>query len=200
VLKRQATGQPMTVEAWDTAITTKLATGTVLAIDNQVDPTTGTFKIKAQFANENDLLFPNEFVNARLLVAVDKGVVIVPTAAVQRGPDSSYVYVVKSDNTVALQNVQTGATEGDDTVIKEGIAAGDVVVTDGVDKLQQGATVQPHEQKTATPPAGASTRPGQISATTGPSAGAATQPAGGHHHHDDAGSGDAHPSAPEGAP
>ena len=158
VVKRQATGQPIVVEAWDSSLTTKLAAGTVVAIDNQVDPSTGTFRVRAQFANENNLLFPNEFVNARLLVDTEQNVIIIPTAGVQRGPDSLYAYVAEADNTVDLKTIQAGPSEGDFTVIRSGLEAGEMVVTEGVDKLQKGSSVQPHEQ--ARPPARRRSRPG----------------------------------------
>lgn len=134
-------GQPLMVEAYDRDFDMKLATGKLLALDNQVDPATGTVRIKAIFDNEDNLLFPNQFVNARLLIDVKREAVIAPSAAVQRGPDLTFVYIVKSDDTVELREVEIGPTEGDETSIERGLAPGDVVVTDGVDKLQPGAKV-----------------------------------------------------------
>jgi multidrug efflux system membrane fusion protein len=113
----------------------------LLTIDNQVDQTTGTVRFKASFPNEDDTLFPNQFVNARLLLDTKRNVVIVPAAAVQRSPDSMYVYVVKPDNTVEVRNVVSSLTEGDQSAVDKGLAPGDTVVIDGVDKLQPGAKV-----------------------------------------------------------
>ena len=139
-------GQPLTVEAYDRDFEMKLATGKLLALDNQVDPTTGTVRIKAIFDNEDNLLFPNQFVNARLLIDVKRDAVIAPSAAVQRGPDLTFVYVVNSDQTVELREVEVGPAEGDETSIQRGLSAGDVVVTDGVDKLMPGAKVSPRKR------------------------------------------------------
>ena len=110
-------------------------------MDNQIDQTTGTVRIKAVFQNETGALFSNQFVNARLLVDTLRRVVIVPSAALQRSPQNTFVYVVKPDSTVEMRNVAIQLTQGDDTVIRQGVAAGEVVVIDGVDKLQQGSKV-----------------------------------------------------------
>jgi multidrug efflux system membrane fusion protein len=135
-------GEGLAVVAYDRDFKKKLASGTVIAIDNEVDPTTGTVQVKASFKNEDNALFPSQFVNARLLIDTIKDAVIVPAAAVQRGPEWSFAYVVsQEDNTVDLRHVKVGETEGDQTVVEEGIEAGDVVVTDGVDKLQKGMKV-----------------------------------------------------------
>jgi len=141
VLAQMKSGRELTVEAWDRDVTTKLATGKVLAIDNQIDPTTGTIRIKAIFPNEDTALYPNQFVNARLLVDTLHDAVLVPTAAIQRSPQSAYVFVVKPDNTVELREVVVALTEGDQTAVRSGVAAGDTVITDGVDKLQPGTLV-----------------------------------------------------------
>jgi multidrug efflux system membrane fusion protein len=141
VLPQTKAGKPLVVDAYDRDLKNKLATGSVLAIDNQIDQTTGTVKIKAIFPNENLALFSNQFVNARLLVNTLRGVVIVPTAAIQRSPQSTFVYVVKPDASVDMRNVDVQFTQGDDTVLRRGIAPGEVVVTDGVDKLQPGMKV-----------------------------------------------------------
>jgi membrane fusion protein, multidrug efflux system len=141
VLPQTKAGRQLAVDAYDRDLKNKLATGSVLAIDNQIDQTTGTVKIKAIFPNENLALFANQFVNARLLVDTLRGVVIVPTAAIQRSPQSTFAYVVKPDSTVDMRNVEVQITQGDDTVIRRGIAAGETVVTDGVDKLQPGMKV-----------------------------------------------------------
>jgi multidrug efflux system membrane fusion protein len=141
VLPQTKAGKPLAVDAFDRDLKNKLATGSVLAIDNQIDQTTGTVKIKAIFPNENLALFANQFVNARLLVNTLSGVVIVPTAAIQRSPQSTFAYVVKPDASVEMRNVDVQVTQGDDTVVRKGIAAGETVVTDGVDKLQPGTKV-----------------------------------------------------------
>ncbi len=135
------------VEAFDRDFRKRLAVGKLVAIDNQVDPTTGTVRLKAVFDNEDESLFPNQFVNARLLVETQKEAVVAPTAAVQRGPNSLYVYVLQDDETVALREVVTGANEGTDTVIREGLAVGETVVTDGLDKLKPGDKVVTKEKK-----------------------------------------------------
>jgi multidrug efflux system membrane fusion protein len=134
-------GKELPVDAYDRDFKTRLATGSVLALDNQIDQTTGTVRIKAIFPNENLALFSNQFVNARLLVDTLRGAVIVPTAALQRSPQSTFVYVVKPDSTVDMRNVEVQLTQGDDTTIGKGIAPGETVVTDGVDKLQPGMKV-----------------------------------------------------------
>jgi multidrug efflux system membrane fusion protein len=134
-------GQSLTVEAYDRDLRTRLATGKLLAVDNQIDPTTGTVRLKALFPNVDEALFPNQFVNARLLVQTLRGAVTVPTAAIQRSPQSTFVYRIKPDQTVESRNVTVQLSEGDDTVIGSGLAAGDRVVIDGVDKLRPGMKV-----------------------------------------------------------
>src|SRR3982074_44840 len=109
--------------------------------DNQIDQTTGTLKLRAVFDNKDDALFPNQFVNARLLVEQKTGVTVVPNAAVQRNSQSTYVYVVKPDQTVTVRPITLGVTEGDQTEIAAGLTPGEVVVIDGVDKLQEGGRV-----------------------------------------------------------
>ena len=131
------------VEAWDRDMSTRLAVGTLAAIDNQVDVGTGTVRLKALFTNENLALFPNQFVNARLLVDTLHNAIIVPSAAVQRSPQATFVYVVKADNTVDFRTVEVLTTEGDLTCVKLGLAAGEKVVVDGLDKLRPGSKVAP---------------------------------------------------------
>lgn len=145
VQRKANTGETLVVEAYDRDFKNKLAVGKLLAIDNQVDATTGTVRLKAIYDNEDNLLFPNQFVNARLLIDNRRDAVIVPSAAVQRGPDFDFVYLVKKgegdEEKVDLREVKVGPTEGDQTVIEEGLVLGDRVVTDGVEKLQRGAKI-----------------------------------------------------------
>src|SRR5215472_11184326 len=141
VLKRMNAGQKLRVEAWDRELKNKIATGTLETHDNQIDQTTGTLKLRAVFDNPDDSLFPNQFVNARLLVEQKNGVVLVPNAAIQRNSQNIFVYVVKPDSTVTVRNVTLGASEGDFTEVVSGLEPDAVAVTDGVDKLQEGSRV-----------------------------------------------------------
>jgi len=141
VNKKMAAGQTFQVVAYDHDNKTKLATGTLLTIDNQIDQTTGTVKFKAIFENKDLALFPNQFVNARLLLETKHGATIVPTAAIQRSPQSTFVYVVKEDNSAEVRNISVGVTEADEAEIISGVAPGEKVVIDGIDKLQQGTKV-----------------------------------------------------------
>ena len=133
------------VTAFDRANVRQLAIGKVSAVDSQIDTTTGTVKIRAQFDNTDGVLFPNQFVNAQLLVGTLTNVVTVPTAAIQRGSPNgqpgSYVYVVKSDNTVTVKPISIGPTDGSMTAVNTGLAAGDQVVIDGADRLREGLHV-----------------------------------------------------------
>jgi multidrug efflux system membrane fusion protein len=204
ILPKIRSGAKPVVDAYDRDLTTRLASGTVLAIDNQVDQSTGTIRIKAEFANENESLFSNQFVNARLLTEVKKDVFIVPTAAIQRSPQSAFVYVVKLDaagastsaspkttageaakagtpkeagvtptapadapkgrqgetaaktdapkleGVVETRNVKPGPSEGEEIIIDTGLSEGEVVVTDGVDKLVPGTRVTVRMSRPAT--------------------------------------------------
>lgn len=134
-------GRQLPAEAYDRDLKHKLATGSIMTIDNQIDQTTGTVKLKAVFSNKDAALFPNQFVNARVLVNTLPNVILIPNAAVQHSPQSDFVYVVKSDSTVEVRNVKTQGSERDQTAISQGLSAGEVVVTDGIDKLQPGAKV-----------------------------------------------------------
>ncbi len=147
VLKQTRDERVLTVDAYDRDFRTKLASGDLAAIDNQVDPTTGTLRLKAIFENKDQLLFPNQFVNARLLVDTKREAIVVPSAAVQRGPASTFVYVVKADETVELRTVVIGPAEGNETSIESGLTAGELVVTDGIDKLQPGTKVSLREKE-----------------------------------------------------
>ncbi|HEY3202600.1 MAG TPA: MdtA/MuxA family multidrug efflux RND transporter periplasmic adaptor subunit [Thermoanaerobaculia bacterium] len=134
-------GRRLEVDAYDRELKNKLATGSLMAVDNQIDPTTGTVRLKAQFENADSALFPNQFVNARLLVDTLRSTIIVPAAAIQRSPQSAYVYVVRKDATAEMRNVEVQLTEGEDTAIRRGVASGEAVVIDGIDKLQPGSKV-----------------------------------------------------------
>ena len=142
------------VDAYDRDLKNKLATGTVLAVDNQIDPTTGTVKIKGIFNNESSTLYPNQFVNARLLVDTLKGVTLIPAAALQRSPQSTFVYAVKPDSTVDMRPVEVQLTEGDETAIRKGVSPGEVVIIEGVDKLQPGTKVAVGAPGAPAPPPG----------------------------------------------
>ena len=141
VVKKLRAGERLPVEAYDREQKIKLATGSLLSLDNQIDPTTGTLRLKALFDNEDASLFPNQFVNARLLLDTKKNAVVVPSVAIQRGKDGSFVYVVKEDQTAASRAVTVGATQGDDAAV-EGVKPGELVVVDGADKLRDGSRVE----------------------------------------------------------
>lgn len=152
------------VDAYSRDDQTKLATGKLMTIDNQIDPTTGTGKLKAVFQNTEGTLWPNQFVNIHLLLEVRKNSTVIPAAAVQRGPQGTYVYVVKPDNTADMRKVTPGISVGNFAAITEGISAGEKVVTDGQDKLQPGSKVEVRNtggQPTAQRPAQGPQAPGQ---------------------------------------
>jgi membrane fusion protein, multidrug efflux system len=169
-------GVQLNVEAFDRDNTMKIASGKLLTIDNQIDTTTGTYKLKAVFNNEDSSLFPNQFVNTHLLVDTRRNLSLVPLAAIQRGPQGAYVYVVGDRNTVKIQSVTVAQTTGGTVGISDGLQAGQVVVTDGQDKLQDGTKVIPN-----TVPTGSATStvaaPNATSSPAGaPMPGAAQQP------------------------
>jgi multidrug efflux system membrane fusion protein len=141
VQRRMLSEETLVVEAYDRDLKNLLATGRLTAIDNQVDPLNGTVKLKAEFENSDGLLFPNQFVNVRLRVEQLTGAVVAPSAAVQRGPNGPYVYVVTPEETVELREVAVSAVEGGETALASGVAAGETVVTSGLDRLQPGAKV-----------------------------------------------------------
>ncbi len=136
-------GVQLSVDAFDRDDTQKIATGKLLTIDNQIDPTTGTYKLKSIFNNSDNALFPNQFVNMHLLVDTKHNLTIVPAPAIQRGPQGTYVYAVGSDNTVKIRPVSIAQTTGNSVGLSSGVNAGDVVVIDGQDKLQDGSKVNP---------------------------------------------------------
>jgi multidrug efflux system membrane fusion protein len=141
IMPQFTAGTPLIVTAYDRANLRQLAVGKVSAIDSQIDTTTGTVKVRAQFDNENNTLFPNQFVNVRLLVETLQNAVTVPTSAIQRGAPGTYVYVINVDNTVSVRQVSTGPVDGNITAINSGLSAGEQVVTDGTDRLRDGVKV-----------------------------------------------------------
>jgi len=141
VQRALAANKKLPVDAYNRDFQTKLASGSLLALDNQVDSSSGTVKLKAIFPNEDNTLFPNQFVNARLLVETIRSATVVPVAAVQHGPKSTFVYVVQPDSTVELRPVITGVTQGDQVNIVSGLVPNELVVTTGIDKLNNKAKV-----------------------------------------------------------
>lgn len=136
-------GVQLNVEAYDRDDTTKIAAGKLLTIDNQIDPTTGTYKLKSVFNNSDNALFPNQFVNIHLLVDTMRNLTIVPASAIQRGPQGTYVYAVAGDNIAKIRPVTVALTTANSVGLSSGVNAGDVVVVDGQDKLQDGSKVTP---------------------------------------------------------
>jgi multidrug efflux system membrane fusion protein len=162
VMERVNSGATLTVYAYDRNQTALLATGTLATVDNQIDPTTGTVKMRADFDNKNNELFPQQFVNIRLLVNTLHNQTLVPAAALQRGASGSFVFVVQSDSTVAMRVVKTGVSDANNVAITDGLKPGDTVVVDGADRLRDGMDVSIPNQKApianpsaATGPAGA---------------------------------------------
>ena len=135
-------GGRLVVDVYDREMTREISSGYMLTADNQIDPATGTVKIKAVFPNRKNELFPNQFVNALLLVNTIHNAVTVPVVAVQTGQHGSYVYVIKPDNTAEMRPVTTGETEGGLVAVTAGLSPGEVVVTDGADRLKEGAKVE----------------------------------------------------------
>src|SRR5499427_3625803 len=141
VTQHMRNGQ-LEVDAYSRDDQNKLATGKLLTIDNQIDPSTGTGKLKAIFENRDNALWPNQFVNARLLLEVKKNSTVIPAAAVQRGPQGTFVFTVKPDKTAEMRPVTVSFSQGNYAAISQGITSGEAVVTDGQDKLQQGTQVE----------------------------------------------------------
>ena len=142
VLARQKRGDAVAVEAWDADNRKRLAVGKLVSVDNQIDTTTGTIKLKAEFKNDDDLLFPNQFVNVRLTVNTLEHVVLAPLPAVQPGAKGSFVFVVDADNKAHMRPVQTGPNDGTQVAILNGLEGGERIITDGVDRVRDGAPVQ----------------------------------------------------------
>lgn len=137
-------GRQLTVEAYGRDNNVLLGTGKLLTIDNQIDPTTGTIKLKSEFSNPKLALWPNQFVNMRLMLSERKGVLVVPTAAVQKGSQGTFVYLIGPDHKADVRTVQVDFTQGNNTVLREGVSPGENVVVDGGDKLQPGSQVVTH--------------------------------------------------------
>lgn len=162
ILKAQKSGETLQVEAWDRSNQTLIASGKLLSLDNQIDVTTGTIKIKARFDNQDDALFPNQFVNVRLKVNTLQDAIVIPAAALQMGNEGHFVWVVNSDNKVSKKSVIAGLQDSQKVVISAGLEAGERVVTDGLDRLTEGATVEivapqstaPHSSRATLPSKG----------------------------------------------
>ena len=144
VLQKMRGGVLLRAEAWDRDFKRKLATGALKTIDNEIDPNTGTVKLRADFENRDSALFPNQFVNVRLLVEEKHGVDLLASAAVQMSANSNYVYLVKPDSTVTVRQITQGTVEGDDTEVTSGLNPDDTVVMTGIDKLAEGSKVFAH--------------------------------------------------------
>jgi len=142
LVQRVRSGEKLPVEAYDREQKKKLASGTLASVDNQIDPATGTIKLKAQFPNEDVSLFPNQFVNVRMLLDTRRGATLVPNAAVVRGGQGTFVYLIKEDRTVELRKVSVGIAEDDNVSIDSGLASGELVVVEGSDRLRDGAKVE----------------------------------------------------------
>ncbi|MFP3515162.1 MdtA/MuxA family multidrug efflux RND transporter periplasmic adaptor subunit [Pseudomonas sp. SIMBA_077] len=142
VLERYRSGASLPVQAWDRGDTKELAKGVLSSIDNQIDVTTGTLKFKALFENRDQALFPNQFVNVRLLADTLKDVILAPTAALQYGTNGSFVYAMDGDNKVSIRSIKVGATDGELTVIEDGLQPTDRVVLEGTDRLREGSAVE----------------------------------------------------------
>jgi len=151
VMRRWRPGQALAVEAYDRAGEHKLAEGALVALDNQIDTTTGTVKLKAQFANDDNRLFPNQFVNIKMKLDTLGSATLLPVSAIQHGSIGTFVYVVKDDQTAAVRPVKQGPVEGEKTAILEGLAPGEAVVVDGVDKLREGTSVEAVQRETRKP-------------------------------------------------
>jgi multidrug efflux system membrane fusion protein len=146
-------GATLPVQAFNRDRSQKLGDGRLLTFDNQIDPQTGTSRLKAVFENRDGSLFPNQFTNVRLLVEIQHNQILIPTVAIQRGQQGTFVYVVKPDSTVEVRPVQVGVTEGNESSILHGVQAGETVVTDGTDRLQPGAKVRIRPPSGGGPPA-----------------------------------------------
>jgi len=180
VVAKLRAGAQLPVEAYDRDDTEKITTGKLATIDNQIDPTTGTYKLKAIFNNQNNILFPNQFVNIHLLVDTKHGLTIIPTAAIQRGPQGTYVYAVTNGNVAKIRNVNVAQITGNNAGLSSGVDPGEFVVVDGQDKLQDGSKVNPTSpapsagESSSASPTGKSTQQPSASNSANPN----TQPSG----------------------
>jgi membrane fusion protein, multidrug efflux system len=176
ITKRMKEAKTLPATAFDRSNTTKLANGELRTLDNQIDTTTGTVKLRAQFANDDEALFPNQFVNVTLLVDTLKGVTVMPAAAVQRGAPGTFVYLLNADQSVTVKPVKLGVANGDRVAVDSGLSPGDRVVIDGADKLRNGSKVVPRDASAGAPGADASSGAGATGAS-GSDAPGASQPA-----------------------
>ncbi|MGI4813012.1 MAG: efflux RND transporter periplasmic adaptor subunit, partial [Janthinobacterium lividum] len=167
IAQRMNSGARLSASAYDRANTVQLAVGALQTYDNQVDTSTGTVRLRALFENDDHALFPNQFVNVRLLVDTVRDTPIVPSSAVQTGSVGTFVYLVKPDNTVTVRKVKTGAVDGERTAVTQGVDAGDTVVIDGTDRLREGSRIS---------------APGAVGAAGASGAGAAAWASGAHAH------------------
>ncbi|HEY1996661.1 efflux RND transporter periplasmic adaptor subunit [Paraburkholderia sp.] len=196
VVQRLNAGATLPVTAYSSDNSKQIATGTLYAVSNQMATSTGTVTLRATFANDDEALFPNEFVNIKLLVDTMENAVLVPTPAVQSGAPGDYVYLVNADNSVSVHKVTLGPSDGRNTVILSGLSAGNVVVTDGTDRLNDGAKIRPRSRAAAAGGAsGASAAAGGASGASGAAAGAGGSAAHGQHRHGHGASGPAAASA-----
>jgi multidrug efflux system membrane fusion protein len=152
VLKKLREGDTLKVEAWDRDDQTMLARGTLLTVDNQIDQSTGTSRLKAVFDNKDNALYPNQFVNVHLLLDVERSATIIPMAAIQRGPQGTYIYVVGPDKKAQIRNVTVKNTQGNDVSVNKDVQPGELVVIEGMDRIQDGARIdaQSPDQQAAT--------------------------------------------------
>ncbi|MGA9754156.1 MAG: MdtA/MuxA family multidrug efflux RND transporter periplasmic adaptor subunit, partial [Desulfobaccales bacterium] len=142
VLAKLRAGDRLAVDAYNREQSKKLATGSLLTVDNQIDPNSGTVRLKAEFPNKDHGLFPNQFVNARLLLDTRRGTTVIPTAAIQRSPQATFVFLVKADQTVTVRQVRLGPTAGDQVSVDEGLSPGDLVVVEGAERLREGSKIE----------------------------------------------------------
>jgi len=152
LMQRLRSGEKLPVEAYDREQKKRLAVGALASVDNQIDPATGTIKLKAQFPNEDGSLFPNQFVNVRTLLDVRRGATLVPNSAVVRGGQGTFVYVIKEDRTVELRKVSVGTVDGDNVSVESGLAPGEMTVVEGSDRLRDGAKVEIPDRTTRAAP------------------------------------------------
>jgi multidrug efflux system membrane fusion protein len=172
IMRRFRSGTTVAVEAYDREGRTRIATGALSAIDNQIDPATGTLRLKATFANTDGMLYPNQFVNARVLVDVLHDALLAPAEAIQRGAQGAYVYVVTPEKVVQLRRVQLGPSEAGAVAVRQGVAAGEALIVDGAEKVQDNARVETTVRERSAPPTAAP------AAAPAPPAGAPARPAG----------------------